>query len=280
MTGDKIPIGTFSYITHLSQKALRIYDEKGLLVPSERDLCTGYRYYSYSQIENGIFLRNLVWLGFSLSEIEVLLDARKCGDGEAVREIFSLRLGKVRDEILRLSSVENVLGNYDLLSGGLCMSVTEPKIEIIPELRVISRRKKGVYQETIPELCRELLTYVCADEGCEPAAHMAGPVIFICHDEEFRETDADIEVAIPVAGRVTIEYPAVEVRNLEGGEFAAVVHTGPYQGVSTAYERLFAYLESENLVPAGPLRELYINDPAEVPEEELLTEVMIPVRKG
>ncbi|EHQ35283.1 MerR family transcriptional regulator [Methanoplanus limicola] len=33
-------------------------------------------------------------------------------------------------------------------------------------------------------------------------------------------------------------------------------------------------------VPAGPTRELYINDPAEVPEEELLTGVMIPVRKG
>jgi len=38
MNGDRIPIGRFSQITHLSQKALRIYDEKGLPVPAGKDI--------------------------------------------------------------------------------------------------------------------------------------------------------------------------------------------------------------------------------------------------
>jgi len=57
-----------------------------------------------------------------------------------------------------------------------------------------------------------------------------------------------------------------------------VLHTGPYSGVGKAYERLFAYMNEHCLVPAGPSRELYLNDPAEVPEEELLTEVQFPVQ--
>ncbi|MDR7666095.1 hypothetical protein RG963_09985 [Methanosarcina sp. Z-7115] len=35
MSVDQIPIGKFSFMTRLSQKALRLYDRKGLLVPEE-----------------------------------------------------------------------------------------------------------------------------------------------------------------------------------------------------------------------------------------------------
>lgn len=46
MTYDRIPIGRFSEITRLSKKALYCYEEKGLLIPVEKDICTGYRYYT------------------------------------------------------------------------------------------------------------------------------------------------------------------------------------------------------------------------------------------
>jgi hypothetical protein len=39
-------ISDFSKITNLSVKALRYYDEEGILTPSCRDSATGYRYYS------------------------------------------------------------------------------------------------------------------------------------------------------------------------------------------------------------------------------------------
>ncbi|WP_243684252.1 MerR family transcriptional regulator [Methanosarcina barkeri] len=38
MSVDQIPIGKFSFMTRLSQKALRLYDRKGLLVPEAKDL--------------------------------------------------------------------------------------------------------------------------------------------------------------------------------------------------------------------------------------------------
>ena len=73
MAFDRIPIGKFSLITRLSPKALRLYDDRGLLVPEVKDLCTGYRYYTGAQIPLGVSIKTLCGLGFSLCEIDVLL---------------------------------------------------------------------------------------------------------------------------------------------------------------------------------------------------------------
>ena len=157
------------------------------------------------------------------------------------------------------------------------MSITEPVIKEIPAQRALSRREKGVYQEAIPRMIGELCVHVYPADGRQPAAKVTGPIMFICHDEEYRETDADIEMAIPIVGPINLDGSRIEVQNLPGGRFVSVLYTGPYSGVGKAYERLFAYMGEHGLAPAGPSRELYLNDPAEVPEEELLTEVLFPV---
>ena len=53
MTVERIPIGTFSSVTRLSQRALRLYDERGLLVPAGKDICTGYRWYTTTRSAAG-----------------------------------------------------------------------------------------------------------------------------------------------------------------------------------------------------------------------------------
>jgi effector-binding domain-containing protein len=279
MPVDQIPIGTFSRITRLSQKALRLYDERGLLVPAARDICTGYRYYTFAQTERGIHIRHLLWLGFGLSEVDAILEARERGDAAMIREHFARRLAATEQEIGRLHAIAEALRTQDPLNGGFRMSITEPVIKDIPAMRALSRRERGVYQEAIPRLIGELCAYIFPAEGRKPAAQVTGPIMFICHDEEYQETDADIEVAIPITGSVNLDGTAVEVVTLPGGRFLSVLHTGPYPGVGKAYERLFAYMGEHGLAPAGPSRELYLNDPAEVPEDELLTEVQFPVEE-
>jgi len=41
-----VPIGRFSEMTCLSETALRLYDENGLLLPAHVDPSSGYRYYA------------------------------------------------------------------------------------------------------------------------------------------------------------------------------------------------------------------------------------------
>lgn len=68
-------------------------------------------------------------------------------------------------------------------------------------------------------------------------------------------------------------------RTLPAVKVVSAIYKGPYDGVEIGYSRLFEYMAEHGLEIAGESRSLYINDPDEVSEEELLTEVQIPIMK-
>ena len=75
------------------------------------------------------------------------------------------------------------------------MSVTEPVIKEIPEMRVISKREKGTFAATIGKLIGEICACVSSPENQRNRVKVTGPIMFLCHDEEYKETGADIEIA-------------------------------------------------------------------------------------
>ena len=157
------------------------------------------------------------------------------------------------------------------------MSISEPVIKEIPAMRVLSRRGTGTYGETISRLIGEVCAALAPRNGRAPAFSVAGPIMTLYHDNEYREQDADLEVALPVAGRVEIDDPALELRTLPATRVVSVVYTGPYQGISSAHEAVFKAMQALGLEWDGPGREVYLNDPGTVPEQELMTEIQYPV---
>ena len=68
-----MPIGRFSRLTGVGVKALRHYDEVGLLVPAAVDDETGYRFYSADQVDRAEAIRLLRRLDMPLDEIRSTL---------------------------------------------------------------------------------------------------------------------------------------------------------------------------------------------------------------
>lgn len=277
MTVERIPIGTFSRVTRLSQRALRLYDERGLLVPAGKDVCTGYRSYSADQIGRGVTIGHLVSLGFGLAEVGALLDARAAGDLETVRRLFAARREAVRTELRQLSAIDTALARGGADPEVFAMSITEPVIKEIPAQRVLSRRDTGTYGETIPRMIGEVCGALAPRNGREPALRVAGPIMTIYHDNEYRENDADLEVALPVTGRFEVDDPTLELRTLPATRVVSVIYTGPYGGISSAHEAVFEAVQTRGLEWNGPAREIYLNDPNLVGVQELMTEVQYPV---
>lgn len=274
---EQIPIGTFSRVTRLTPRALRLYDERGLLVPAGKDLCTGYRHYTFEQIERGVRIGHLVSLGFSLGEIRALLEAQSAGDRETIRRLFQARRVAVGIEIRRLAAIDAALAHDGVALEVFCMSITEPVIKEVPALRVLSRRGTGPYSETITRLIREVCS-IFTPQGAPPlSARVAGPIMAIYHDNEYRENDADIEVALPVVGRVDLNDTGTVLCTLPATRVVSVVYTGPYSGLSSAHEAVFKFVQAFELSQNGPERELFLNDPNEVPEIGLITEIQYPV---
>src|SRR5215813_8738444 len=72
-TPELMPIGRFARLTGLSRKALRLYDEQGLLAPAAIDPASGYRLYSQDQVEQARAIKRLRQVDLPLAEVRELL---------------------------------------------------------------------------------------------------------------------------------------------------------------------------------------------------------------
>ena len=80
----EISIGEFARRSRLSLKALRLYDERGVLVPSRVDRASGYRYYDTAQLEQARLVVMLRQLQLPLAAIKELL---ACDPADAATRI-------------------------------------------------------------------------------------------------------------------------------------------------------------------------------------------------
>lgn len=67
-------IGEIADFFNISQKAVRLYEKKGIIKPAKIDKMTGYRYYTVDQVQQLNALIELKALGFSLDEIKNIME--------------------------------------------------------------------------------------------------------------------------------------------------------------------------------------------------------------
>ena len=275
MTVDQIPIGRFSTITRLTRKVLRLYDRRGLLVPKAKDNITGYRYYTGDQIQRGVRIKYLSALGFGLDEIAEYLEAEDAGDVSRVSGLVDSRLRSTEEELLRLRRVASLLyNNMELMKE----TMSEPLVKEVPETRVISKRDKGPIGETIGRLIEELMDVIQMPENHANFVKIVGPFMTVYHDHEYKEQDADLELAVSITGKVTLSDPNMEVKNLPRRRVASLVHKGSYETIGPAYAKLYDYVVRSGLELSGPMMDVYLNDPNTVEPDEILTEIQAPVK--
>ncbi len=89
--------------------------------------------------------------------------------------------------------------------------------------------------------------------------------------------DLDVEIGFPV-GKPLNPQGDLKRGEIPAGRYASCVHTGPYNEVEKAYTALTAWMEAEGHVPTGVAYEIYLNDPEETPPDQLLTEILFPLK--
>ena len=80
----EISIGEFARRSRLSLKALRLYDERGVLVPARVDQASGYRYYDTAQLDQARLVVMLRQLQLPLAAVRELL---ACDPADAAKRI-------------------------------------------------------------------------------------------------------------------------------------------------------------------------------------------------
>jgi effector-binding domain-containing protein len=270
-----IKIGDFSRLGRISVKALRYYDEIGLLKPVNVDQFTGYRYYSADQLHKLNYITALKEMGLSLEEIATLINNSL--SPLQMRDIFILKKGELRqrlsEEQKRLEQVERLLNKIEKEGTMPDYQITIKKIE--PMLIASVRDILPTYGDCGP-IFGEIYKYLAKKFVFKPA----GAPMMLCHDAEYKEHDVDIEIAVPLNKKIA-GSDRVKVYELPGIEQAAcTIHKGSYDNFSEAYGAIMSWCEANGYEVAGPDREIYFTNPGDNKDpSKNVTEIQFPVKK-
>ncbi|WP_330457663.1 MerR family transcriptional regulator [Streptomyces sp. NBC_00820] len=86
---EPLTIGAFAKACRLTPKALRLYDELGLLRPARVDPDTGYRYYAVEQLPRARLVAWLRRLGMPLAEIRTVCALDTAGAAREIRAYWA-----------------------------------------------------------------------------------------------------------------------------------------------------------------------------------------------
>ena len=124
-----MPIGRFARLTGLTVKALRHYDEVGLLRPAAVDSGTGYRSYSPDQVRRAEAIRKLRRLELPLDDVLTLLET---DDPALIRRVLH---GHQYRTALRSAELKVVLQKLQPLLDGK-ESVMDTPVEAVDHRRL------------------------------------------------------------------------------------------------------------------------------------------------
>lgn len=270
-TAALLQIGRFSRLSGLSVKALRHYDQIGLLRPARVDDDSGYRLYSLGQLREAGAIARLRALDVPLETCRAILaDPDTANERLAAhRERLEHRRGEIEGRLALLDSI---------LSGRTRLEEAAPleKIELrnTPEQPVLVMRAR-VGEEELDQAIGRGINGIAAylrDRG----AASAGPPFTIRHDPA---EDDRFEVAVGWPTRNPIPGAGeIESDSHAAGRSAWAVFRGPYEELAAAYRAVYEWLLQQDHEPAEAPREVYYSDPDETPEPaEYVTGIVWPV---
>jgi len=247
----KFSIGEFSAITSLTIKSLRLYHEKGILIPSKIDEFTQYRYYDEKNIETAKSIKVLREFDFSLAEIRKILD--DCDRNNNLLQQLQTKFSQIQDKIDKYQNISVSLENSikiekeNRMNSGENFEIEEKEVETI---LIAGYRMKGKYSD-IGEGFSIL--------GKKFGRHANGKPLGLYYDGEYKEDDAVFEACFPI--RKGTEEENISVRELKGGQCAALIHKGPYETLSNSYAKIFSYVNEKGYKKILPTREVYLKGP-------------------
>jgi len=259
-------------MTRLSVKALRLYDEQGLLRPARVDEPTGYRYYHLAQAKRAEIIRVLRLVEMPLDDIRTILES---DNDEAIGKQLLIHKARLTE---RLTVQERMLEYLE--------SIIQHKQMVMPYEVIITQQDPQLvvavkFHTKLSQITTDIsagfstLVQGLGRTGITPI----GTPMILYHHVIDQESEGDVEIAIPIENAF-VDDGDVRGRELEGGTMATVLHRGRYTEIAPAYHSLTQWVSENGYEIVGPTREIYLNDPQRVAQTELMTRLEFPVRSG
>jgi DNA-binding transcriptional MerR regulator/pimeloyl-ACP methyl ester carboxylesterase len=276
-----IGIGEFARRSRLSPKALRRYDEMGLLPPHRVDPSTGYRWYADTQVALARLVAELRQIGMPLAEIKAVLSLSPAALAASLVEAwwagaetdFAARRELARFLIDRFNGKRSVMNTYEV------------SVRSVPSRNVLSMLRY-VHWADYPVVAREFFDFF-ARSGIPRLEGVDGAPFIVFHGDVTDDSDGPVEWCRPVpesfaAAELATVLPGVVLRTEPAHEEAYVhlardpARTPPAQSM-LVNEALLAWAFDQHRRASGSVRQVFSSPVPRVPGPGLECDFAIPL---
>jgi len=267
-----LTIGAFAGQTRLTAKALRIYDETGLLRPAAVDPASGHRRYAAGQVRLGRIIGMLRGADMSLADIGLLL-----ADLEQGRDQATARLEQHLTQIEARHSSRRLLIRH---IHAILREEEPPMFPVqtrhVPAQRVMSIQRRLHAPQTDSFVREAKAAFASHLAGAAPA----GPFVLIFHGIVDHESDGPIE-AILGCGAEVQATDKIGIRSEPAHDEAFTTITKAqwaYPAILAAYDAVACSPEA-SARPGSSLscREVYVAEPEAIGDGELICDIAFPL---
>lgn len=236
-----LSLGQFARLGQLSRKALRLYDELGILVPDYVDPSSSYRYYSPDQLERARFIRLLREMEMPLADIRRVLAATTMEEAlQLVSECasdFETRVKSVRrasEKVFAYLRKETETIMFDI------------SVKTFPAKKAITLTKRlhiGPFQAFIPEALRQISTYVV-----ESGAKISGDPFCFYYGPLNETDDGPVEIGLPFEGEVQPdgEFQVREIPAHQGAIGTTTPEQSQFPEIIEAWDAVETWVQRNN----------------------------------
>jgi len=203
---ELLSMGRFAQAVGLTRKALRLYDQLGILVPDHIDPGSGYRYYSLSQYERARKIRLLRAMEMPLADIRRVLDAATLEEALELVKDCKLAFESRSDQIR--SAYRKVLSVLKEEVEPMAVSVEIKTLPAFKALSIKRRIKVPEFQSFIPKALDQLKTNLERD-----GVQIVGEPICFYYGSLNENDDGPVEICLPFEGQVEPEE-GIRVREI------------------------------------------------------------------
>ncbi|HEY1015017.1 MAG TPA: MerR family transcriptional regulator [Herpetosiphonaceae bacterium] len=264
-----LAIGSFAGASFLSIKALRLYDQLGLLKPSYTDPQSGYRYYGLGQLQHARLIRMLRQMEMPLATIRQVLEADPASAELTVRGY--VRALEERTDLAR-QLVNHVLAHIYEEENPMALNVQVLALDAQPVVSISKRITVAQIEQHIDSSIGALFGYIEQAGGSS-----AGAPFGIFHGPVNQEEDGPLEVCVPVAAPLAGAGEIVAA-TLPPTQAASVTMTGDeceFPAILKAYDAASDWIHANGYEISGSPREIWHSPPG--PEARM--EIAWPFRK-
>jgi DNA-binding transcriptional MerR regulator len=267
-----LTFGEFGRQAQLSPKALRIYDETGLLRPSEVDGWNGHRRYAASQVRVGRLIGMLRGVDLGLAEIALLLS-----DLGNDRELATARLDRHLTELeARHTSRRFLFRHIRAILREEEHRMFPVQIRHVPAQRVMSMQRRLRAGETDAFVREAKAAFAGHLAGSAPA----GPFTLLFHGIVDDESDGPLEAMLGCpAGTQATDLVGIRTEPAHDEAFTTITKAQwDYPAILAAYDAVGCSAEVTGR-PRSRLscREVYVAEPDAISDDEFVCDIAYPL---